>query len=118
MWINVDPVLDYSLTVPTIRFNLSESVRDSPSVSAGLGRGAADFSASHLLPFNRPDYLHEYSPYYGLFSNATLAKFIRYWARNSRNTICCLFDQRPIILSYRLHPEEVDDRPAWIGMRH
>jgi hypothetical protein len=57
---NEVPVLDYSLTVHarTIKSGLYDTVHESPPISADLGRGTANFPAGHLLPLNRPDYLH------------------------------------------------------------
>jgi hypothetical protein len=104
--VNVGPVLDYSLTVhaTTIRSGLSDTVCESPPTSTDLGSGIANFSAGHLLPFNRPDYLHEYSSCYGLSDEPTSTKFVGHWARNPRNLSCCMLDHTPIILSYRIHP--------------
>jgi hypothetical protein len=69
----------------TIMPGLYDTVRESPHILADLGRGTPNFSAGHFLPLNQPDYLQEYSPYYGLSGEATSTKFIGYWARNSQN---------------------------------
>jgi hypothetical protein len=84
---NASPVFGYSLPVhaTAIRSGLYDTVRESPHISADFGQGMSNFSAGHFLPFNRPDYRHEYSPYYGLSGQATLIKFIRYWARSLQN---------------------------------
>jgi hypothetical protein len=97
--VNVGLVLDYSLTVyaTMIRLALYDTVRKSPSISADLGRGTAHFSAGQFLPLNRPDYLHEYSPYYGRPDEATSIKFTTYCARNSRNLICYMLDQAKLL---------------------
>jgi hypothetical protein len=82
---NMGPILDDSLIIhaTTIKSGLYDTVRESPHISAELGRGNSNFSAGHFLPLNRLDYLNEYSPYYGLSGEAISTKFIRYWARNS-----------------------------------
>jgi hypothetical protein len=105
--VNVDLVLNYSLTwrITMIRSGLSESARESASISADLERGTATFSAGHLLPFNQPDYLHAYYPYHGLSGDARSTKFVMYYARDSQNMICCMSDQTWIVLSYSLHPD-------------
>jgi hypothetical protein len=73
---SVDPVLDYSITVRVtmIRSGLCESVREGPCVSNDLWRGTVNFSASHFLPLNRPDYLREYSPYYPLMGRTIIMR--------------------------------------------
>jgi hypothetical protein len=77
---NVDSVLGSSLTirVTIIKSGVYESVREGLFISSDPGRGTADFSAGHSLRFNRNNFLHGYSPYYGLSADAMSTKFIKY----------------------------------------
>jgi hypothetical protein len=114
---NVSSVLEHSLTIHTtlIWFGLYDTVPESPSISADLESGTGKFPVGHLVLVNWPDDLHEYSPYYGPSGEAASTKFIRYCARNSRNMICCMSDQTPIVLSSRLHRERFGNIKPFYG---
>jgi hypothetical protein len=77
---NVGPVLDDSLTIhaTVIRFGLYDTVRESPSISAGLGSGTGKFPAGHLLLVNWHDDLMNILH--------TMAYLVRQYQPNSSRT--------------------------------